>query len=338
VSEQPAAVLALDGGNSKTDIALVAADGTVLALVRGSAMPVRLSEETVQIIGDLIGSAVKLAGQPTDRRGPVAAHLVACVANVDLPVEEQQLERMLAERGWTQTTLVTNDTYAVLRAGLDDVPAAGARRYWGVGVTCGTGINCVGLAPDGRTARFLALGKISGDWGGGYGLGLEAQWLAVRAADGRGRQTVLRQAVPGYFGLAEPDQVAEAIHLGQIADDELAGLPPLIMAAADSGDEVARDLVLRLAEEIFLLARSAIVRLGLTGAAVPVVLGGGVLAAGNGLLIDQVTALIMAEVPAARIRVVREAPVAGAALLGLDLAGARVSAKRRLRDNFAHQS
>ena len=148
---------------------------------------------------------------------------------------------------------------------------------------------------------------------------------------------MLREAVPGYFGLAEPGQVAEAIHLGQIADDELAGLPPLIMAAADSGDKVARDLVLRLAEEIFLLVRSAIARLGLAGAAVPVVLGGGVLAAGNALLIDRVTALIMAEVPAALIRVVREAPVAGAALLGLDLAGSVVSAKQRLREAFAHQ-
>ena len=110
-------MIALDGGNSKTDIALVAADGTVLALVRGSGMPVRLSEETVQIIGELIGSAAKIAGQPADSGTAVAAHLVACVANADLPAEEQQLERMLARRGWTQTTLVTNDTYAVLRAG-----------------------------------------------------------------------------------------------------------------------------------------------------------------------------------------------------------------------------
>ena len=30
-----AAVLAVDGGNSKTDLALVVADGSVLALVRG---------------------------------------------------------------------------------------------------------------------------------------------------------------------------------------------------------------------------------------------------------------------------------------------------------------
>ena len=337
MTEDAAAVIAVDGGNSKTDVALVAANGTLLALARGPGMPTRFGEQTVRVIGELVESAVKMAGRAVDPGSAVARQMVACVANVDLPAEERQLELMLAGQGWTRSTLVANDTNAVLRAGLDDVPAAGALRHWGVGVTCGAGINCVGLAPDGRTARFLALGKITGDWGGGYGIGLEAQWSAVRAADGRGPQTVLRQVVPEYFGLDEPNDVAVAIHLGEISAEELAGLSPVVFAMANSGDEVARGLVLRLAEEIFLMAASAIRRLDLTGAAVPVVLGGGVLAAGNALLIGQVTSLIMAEVPDAVIRVVREEPVAGAALLGLDLAGAAVSAKRRLRDTFADQ-
>jgi N-acetylglucosamine kinase-like BadF-type ATPase len=337
VSEELPAVLAVDGGNSKTDVALVAADGTLLALVRGPGMPTRLCDQTVGVIGELVGSATELAGRAAGAGGTVARHLVACVANVDLPAEEQQLELMLSGQAWSRSTLVANDTYAVLRAGLDDVPAAGARRHWGVGVTCGAGINCVGLAPDGRTARFLALGKITGDWGGGYGIGSEAQWAAARAADGRGPETILRQAVPAYFGLKEPDDVAVAIHLGKISSDELAGLPPIVFAAADAGDEVATNVVLRLAEEIFLMVRSAIRRLHLAEAAVPVILGGGVIAAGNASLIERVTGLIRAEVPEAAVRVVREAPVAGAALLGLDLAGAEVSAKQRLRDAFADQ-
>ena len=98
----------------------------------------------------MAGSGDGLAG--------IATQLVACVANVDLPEDERQLEQMLAEQGWTQSTVVANDTYAVLRAGLDDVPAEGADRPWGVAVTCGAGINCVGVAPDGRTAGYLALG------------------------------------------------------------------------------------------------------------------------------------------------------------------------------------
>jgi len=342
VSQGLPAALAIDGGNSKTDVALVGRDGTLLALVRGPGMPGRLGAETVQVIDELIRSAAKLAGlEPGPDQGQagadslVASHLVACVANVDLPAEERELERMLRDQGWTSTTLVANDTYAVLRAGLDDEPAAGATRHWGVAVTCGTGINCIGVAPDGRTAGFLALGMSTGDWGGGGGLGLEAQWHAVRAEDGRGPQTALREAVPAYFGLKEPLDVAVALHLGEISWDRLANLVPVIMQVSDAGDEVARDLLHRLAEEIYLLAKSAITRLGLRAEPVPVVLGGGILASGNAFLIERATSLITAKVPGADVRVLRQVPVAGAALMGLDLASAPVDAKRRLRETFA---
>ncbi|MFC7586672.1 hypothetical protein ACFQYP_25240 [Nonomuraea antimicrobica] len=37
-------------------------------------------------------------------------------------------------------------------------------------------------------ARFPALGRISGDWGGGQGLAEEALWHAIRAEDGRARR------------------------------------------------------------------------------------------------------------------------------------------------------
>jgi N-acetylglucosamine kinase-like BadF-type ATPase len=341
VSQVLPAALAVDGGNSKTDVALVARDGTLLALVRGPGMPVRLGAETIQVIDELIRSAVKLAGledgpdqSEACSDGLVASHLVACVANVDLPAEERELEQTLRDQHWTATTLVANDTYAVLRAGLDDEPAAGAPRHWGVAVTCGTGINCVGVAPDGRTAGFLALGMSTGDWGGGGGLGLEAQWHAVRAADGRGPQTALREAVPAYFALKEPLDVAVALHLGEIPWDRLANLVPVIMQVAGAGDEVARGLLHRLAEEIFLLAKSTITRLGLGAEPVPVVLGGGILASGNALLIERATSLITAEFPRADVRVLRQVPVAGAALTGLDLASASVAAKGRLREAF----
>lgn len=339
-SSQPS-VIAVDGGNSKTDLALIAADGTLLASVRGPGMPARLSRENVKIIADLLRSAVEAAssatgGAPTTLSN-IARDTVACVANVDLPDDERQLEQMLADQGWTQTTLVANDTYAVLRAGLDDVPAAGADRLWGVAVTCGAGINCAGMAPDGRKAGFLALGPITGDWGGGGSLGFDAQWWAIRDEDGRGPHTVLRRLVPRYFGLAEPTDLAVALHLGKIGFDRLAELAPLVFDAADSGDQVARDLVRRLADEIALMAAAVIRRLDLTSAAVPVILGGGVLAARNPLLIDAIIAQIADVAPDSTVRVIEAAPVAGAALLGLDRIGAPVTAMHRLRAEFLRQ-
>jgi len=328
-----AAVLAIDGGNSKTDAALVAADGTLLALARGHGLPHRIGAETIKVLRDLVGDLVKQAGR--DPGWPAAQRLVACVANADLPEEEQQLEALLSEQGWAARCLVANDTFAVLRAGLHDIPAAGASRPWGVAVTCGTGINCVGVAPDGRTARFLALGEITGDWGGGLALGLAAQWHAARAADGRGPQTALRDAVPAHFGLAEPDDLAVALHQGKVSFAELAGLAPLVLRTAATGDDVALGVVLRLADEVSLLARSAVRRLALASAPVPVVLGGGILAAGDPLLIGRVSDLIIADVPEAQIRVVAQPPVVGAALLGLDEASASPAAMTALRDSFA---
>ncbi len=335
------AVVAVDGGNSKTDLALVAADGTLLAKVRGPGMPSRLSPETVRVIADLLRSAVAAAG--IDHAGQpglanLARHTVACVANVDLPEDERRLERMLADEHWTESTLVANDTFAVLRAGLDDVPAGGADRLWGVGVTCGAGINCAGLAPDGRTAGYLALGQITGDWGGGYGLGFEAQWWAIRAQDGRGPATALRQLVPRHFGLAEPTDVAVALHLGKIGYDRIGELAPLVFEVADAGDEVARDLVRKLAVEIAVMAIAVIERLDLAHAQVPVVLGGGVVAGRHPALIDAITTQITAAAPACTVKVIEAPPVAGAALLGLDKIAAPVTAMTKLRTSLAAHS
>ena len=322
------AVLAIDGGNSKSDLALVAEDGALLATVRGPGM--RSPDDLgswLEALGALIARAQLEAG----REGQMAArHITACVANADLPEEEERLAAALRALGWSQTTAVANDTFAVLRAGLDPDILADSR-HWGVAVTCGAGINCVGVDPAGRTTGYLALGEISGDWGGGSGLGQAALWWAVRAEDGRGPQTALRQAVAAHFGVTSVRDVTISIHLGKINDETLRELAPVLLAVAAAGDEVARKLVIRQAEEISIMALTAMRRLGLTELPTPVVLGGGVLTARDPLLITEITNRITATAPQAVVIVVAVPPVAGAALLGLDHVGAGPDAERRLR-------
>jgi N-acetylglucosamine kinase-like BadF-type ATPase len=252
------------------------------------------------------------------------------VANVDLPEEQDQAVAALCAREWSSTTAVVNDTFAVLRAGLDGTVAPGAP-HWGVAVTCGAGINCVGVHPDGRTTGYLALGSISGDWGGGHGLGAAALWWAVRAEDGRGPQTALRAAVAGHFGVPTVRDVTLGLHLGKISGEALLGLAPVLLAVAWEGDEVARELVRRQAEEICVMAVVAMRRLGLTAEPTPVVLGGGLMTARDPLLLSEITERITAAAPDATVSVVAVPPVAGAAMLGLDHVGAGASAERRLR-------
>lgn len=316
-------VLAIDGGNSKTDVMLVARDGTPLSRVRGPGSPPQTvgMQRGLDTFEGLIVEAARQAGYPGT--APFAAHTSAYLAGADLPKEEQFLQEAITARGWSATTMVANDTFALLRAG--------SPTGTGAAVVCGAGINGVGVAPDGRVHRFPALGRISGDWGGGAHLGGEALWLAVRAEDGRGRPTELLPAVLAHFRVPTTLELIERLHFGELSEDVLHELSPLLFRVAAQGDAVAAEVVDRLAEEVSLLATVSLQRLGLTEDRVDVVLGGGVLTGGNDLLIAEVTRRCKAVAPQAVISVVDVLPVVGAALAGLDALGADQAAEARLR-------
>src|SRR5690606_10407701 len=105
------------------------------------------------------------------------------LANADLPEEEDAIAEAIASYGWAERVEVHNDTFAMLRTGTDAAA--------GVAVVCGGGINAVGIARDGRHVRYPALGRITGDWGGGFAIGKEVLWYASRDEDGRGPATLL---------------------------------------------------------------------------------------------------------------------------------------------------
>jgi N-acetylglucosamine kinase-like BadF-type ATPase len=329
-----AAVLAIDGGGSKTDVALVAADGSLLASARGGGSNHQIvgREAALAVLTSLVRDVAAQVGVTAGAAG-IATRTFACLAGADLPDEEAELTAMIEAQGWSNTATVVNDTFAVLRAGLDDdVPG----RHWGIGVVCGWGTNCAGVTPDGRSFRFVALGPISGDWGGGGDLGPAALWWAARAEDGRGPDTELRRAVPAHFGVSRVEDVTLGVYRGTIEEAELSSLTPVLLAAANAGDEVARAVVLRQADEVCAMVTVTARNLGLVGLAaggtpVPVVLGGSVLAARDPLLTSAITERLAAQLPGAQVRTIDAPSVLGAALLGLDEAGTPVAALARLR-------
>ncbi|KAB1146446.1 ATPase [Streptomyces luteolifulvus] len=318
-----ACVLAVDAGNSKTDVAVVAADGTVLATARGGGFrpPVVGVEPAVDTLAEAVGHAFAAAGVVS------VDQVFACLANADFPVEEEQLAAALHARAWGTGVEVRNDTFAILRAGVTEPR--------GVAVVCGAGINCVGMHPDGRTARFPALGRISGDWGGGWGLAEEALWHAARAEDGRGGPTALARTLPAHFGHDSMYALIEAMHLDHIEHARRHELTPVLFATAADGDPVARAIVDRLADEVAAMATVALARLGLLDEETPVLLGGGVLAARHPQLDDRIREVLAARAPKAVPRVVTARPVLGAALLGLDRVGAGAEVHARVRAYFA---
>ncbi|WP_246204295.1 N-acetylglucosamine kinase [Streptomyces tailanensis] len=315
-------VLAIDAGNSKTDVAVIAADGEVLGTARGGGFrpPTVGVPAAVDALAEVVREAFASAGVTS------VDHVSACLANADFPVEEERLAAALHTRAWGASVEVRNDTFAILRAGVAEPR--------GVAVVCGAGINCVGMRPDGRTTRFPALGRISGDWGGGWGLAEEALWHAARAEDGRGGPTALARTLPAHFGLNSMYTLIEALHLEHIPPTRRHELTPVLFATAATGDPLARSLIDRLAEEVVTMATVALTRLDLLEEEAPVLLGGSVLAARHPHLDTRVRALLATTAPKATPKVVTAPPVLGAALLALDQVGAEREAHARVRTHF----
>jgi N-acetylglucosamine kinase-like BadF-type ATPase len=316
-------VIAVDGGGSKTDVALVRANGEALALVRGPSSHAHHVgvEGSLDVIGRLLDEALSDAQLATGN-GAFAEVAAFTLAGADSPADEKALTAAAEARGWSARTIVLNDTFAILRAG--------TARGWGVAITCGAGINCVGVAPDGRHARFPSLGWISGDWGGGFDLGKDAVFAAARSEDGRGPKTSLERAVPAHFGLSTPTELTEAMHDGRISQRRVIELAPLVLAEA-ADDPVAAQIVAHLAEEVVALARVALTRLDLTNEPVEVLLGGGVLQDVDGDLLAAIKAGLAEIGSQIVVRPTASPAIIGAALLGLDELDADAVTQERLR-------
>jgi N-acetylglucosamine kinase-like BadF-type ATPase len=300
-------VVAVDGGNSKTDVVAFTLDGALV----GSAAASTTSPHQLGV-GGSVALVSRLVAEAAGRHPVVQASVY--LAGLDLTSEISTYRAAMRQEPWTSaTTVIDNDIFALLRAGTNEHDA--------VAVVCGAGLNAAGVRSDGRTARFLALGTISGDWGGGDAIGESALWHAVRGADLRGEHTELERAIPLHFGVGRLDEVTEALHLGGLDRSRLGALVPLVFALARDGDGVAAAIVDRQADEVAGMAASCVLRLELSGA-VPVVLGGGVLRSGDERLLAGITRRLAELAPAARTVLVDAPPVLGAALLALEHAGA----------------
>jgi N-acetylglucosamine kinase-like BadF-type ATPase len=306
-----AAVVAVDVGNSKTDVAIVARSGEVLAAGRGPTV----SHQQVgpagaaDGLGRLVEVAMEAAGLDASRR-PVAELVVCSAAGADFPADVRLIARGIRGLGLAPAEIVTNDCHGGLRAGTG--------RSWGVCVICGSGMNCLGRSPGGREARFAALGELSGDWGGGGALGRAGLAAAVRAEDGRGPRTLLARTVPAHFGVATPGRLTIALYRGRIPWRRVLEIAPLVFEAATAGDHVARSIVDRQADEIVAWASSAIRRAGLGRRDPDVVLAGGVFHAEDPAFYARIEAGVRAAAPRAKLVRLLVPPVVGAALIGLD--------------------
>lgn len=318
-------LIAVDGGNSKTDILILAPTGQILEELHTEELTPHLRTAPASVA--ILRRAVQQAQIKAHTTGP-AALAVIHLAGIDLPVEADEYQAALAHTGIAERYLVENDINAVLRAG----SATG----WGIALVCGAGVNCAAIAQDGRRWQYLALGEMTGDFGGGAAIGTQALHHAVRDQDGRGPATQLTRAVPEHYHLNDPLTVAAQFHRGTIPLVSINELAPLVFTTADAGDQIAASIIERLAHELALMVIAASRNANLpTHSPVELVLGGGVLQARHPKLIEPLLAEIATALPSVHPVILQVRPVLGTGLTALTDVHAEPSACDWLRDQIA---
>jgi N-acetylglucosamine kinase-like BadF-type ATPase len=193
--------------------------------------------------------------------------------------------------------------------------AAGTPDGWGVAVIAGTGSMAFGRAPDGRTARAGGWGYLLGDEGSGYALALAALRAVARMADQRGPTTYLADMLLSHLALKQPQELIGAVYRGGLDRPAVAVLAPVVLEAAEAGDEVADAIVQKGAEQLALAVAAVARQLELTSP-LPVALAGGLLVAAPGYRRRLTQALAKSLIHPEPVMLIQE-PAEGAVRLAL---------------------
>ena len=102
----------------------------------------------------------------------------------------------------------------------------------------------------GQTARAGGWGDLFGDEGGGFDLTRQALRSALRMEEGWGQRTILRDMLLQQTGAADANDLLHRFYTVEFPRPRIAGFSKLVDEAVARGDEVARELLHRAAEDL----------------------------------------------------------------------------------------
>ncbi len=259
-------ILGIDGGGTKTVCVAARADGEIVG--RGMAGPANYLKEGLYTAKVSLNEAIHKAldAGNADRASVVA--VCAGLAGVGRLNDRLIMKRIFSEICPNAQLILDTDAYITL---------IGATEYQpGLVVISGTGSIAMGLNEKGETARAGGWGHILGDEGSGYDIARRGLMAALHAHDGRGPETIIRQKVMEQFYLTSVEELISLLYGEETTPRRIAGIYPIILEAAEEGDEVAEQLLDSAATALVQAALAVIHKLKMEDKLFPVAVSGGV--------------------------------------------------------------
>lgn len=287
------AFIGIDGGGTKTDLALVDEHGALLSRQRGETcnQSVVGFDAAVAVLSALIDHALDEA----DLDRPVSAGWIG-MAGADRPEDRSRFAKALRSR--CEELRITNDAELVLSGTPDGT---------GIALIAGTGSIAFARNERGASHRSGGWGHIIGDEGSAYRVAVEGLRAVAAEADGRGPVTRLTADMLAWWRADRAALLIPRIYDPHVKKADIAASAPVVVAAAEAGDAVATEILQRAGQELATLVDSLLDRVPFD--ARPVVAGTGGLLLQTSLVRDRVSELLDPERVRPEIELVDEVAV-----------------------------
>ena len=226
-------VLGIDGGGTHTRAVLASGDRVLGRAKGGSIKRLRVGPEAAEAnLRSLLQDVFKITGA----RDVQAAS--AGVASASMPGVTDWITEVFRDYGIQNSEVVG-----------DEVIALDAAFHGGPGILqiAGTGSNCIGRTASGERESAGGYSSVLGDEGSGYWIGLHGIRQALHAYD-RSEPSTILDRVAEYWGTSTLEELVNAGNA--VPGPDFSALAPIISAAAEGGDAVAKRVLLQAASDI----------------------------------------------------------------------------------------
>jgi glucosamine kinase len=223
-------VIGIDGGGTLTRA--VIADERGKEVARAESPGAVASADAPGAAATAVSDAVRLTAERAGVVLPVDA-MWAGLAGAGTSAARSAVARELQTATLARLVIVGTDVEAAFHDAFGRGP--------GILLIAGTGSIAWARNARGSVVRVGGWGERLGDEGSGHAIGIAALRAVARAADGRGRSTVLQSMILEHLALDGPDALIG--WTGKATKREMAALVPLVSRAAAEGDPVAADIL-----------------------------------------------------------------------------------------------
>lgn len=321
--------LAVDAGNSKTVALVTDGEGTVLGRGRGGRGDIYGAASIPEALEAVFGAVEAALTDASITSGDVASAAFR-LAGVDFAEDAAFWDGHIRQRaGDMGRWSIKNDAFASLRL----VDGSGVA----VSIAVGTGPAVAARAKDGREE---CSGMFVFDDLGGGGLGNAGLKAVCRAWMGIGPSTTLTDSLCSLYGVSDGWELRHAFtqRFGARPASDLWRASRVVLAAADAGDAVARDIVETQAEAFVQYASWCAQRVGveLASGELPVLLNGSVATSEHPAMRNALFSSLRRVAPAAHVVVADASPLSGVVLDALAEGGIDVGPDLLARVRDAH--